>query len=530
MYNVIVVDDEDWICKLIRRIVDWDALGFRIVANAGDGLSALDLIKEHKPDLVITDIRMPGLDGLGLIKAVREQNLDVEFIIISGYSDFEYARSAITFEAQAYLLKPLDKDEFLDALKGIKDKLSKKRLLRSKIETSRTVLLENALKELVEKTTADINTGGFNEQYGTKFTDGVYYAAIFKRDSVSRENREKYDKAEYLKFLWEVKERYLNAFGEIVFFSGEMSNEDIFIINANKRNGQAVPGVMSDIVGSYENEPDVKKGYRLTVCLSRPVERLSGIGAAYSEAKKAMLARVYLGCGRVIDANKENSRIGGAKNVIDIQREKKLGMLLDVLDVAGASLEISGIFSDAHSKSEGNLIINHTVAYRIVDLLLSAMQRKNLQVKRELSMQQSVLNIDDCITVNEIKVYVLGLLKELRNTYLDEKHENGEKLIAEIKRFITEKYMSDINLDDVAKLVCLSTTYVSEVFKRKTGENFSEYLIDYRIEIAKNLLKDIRYKVIDVSSRVGYKDSKYFSRLFKKKVGVNPSDYRKLYL
>ena len=90
--------------------------------------------------------------------------------------------------------------------------------------------------------------------------------------------------------------------------------------------------------------------------------------------------------------------------------------------------------------------------------------------------------------------------------------------------------MSNINLEDVAKLVCLSPTYVSEIFKRKTGENFSEYLIDYRIEIAKDMLKDIRYKVVDISQMVGYADSKYFSRLFKKMFGVNPRDYRKLCL
>ena len=95
MYKVIVVDDETWICKLIRKIVDWNNLGFDIIADAGDGLSALNLIKEHHPDLVITDIRMPSLDGIELIKTVRELNIDTEFMIISGYSDFEYARNAI---------------------------------------------------------------------------------------------------------------------------------------------------------------------------------------------------------------------------------------------------------------------------------------------------------------------------------------------------------------------------------------------------------------------------------------------------
>lgn len=111
MYKVIVVDDETWICKLIRKIVSWKGIGFEIVADADDGLSALNLIQEHRPDLVITDIRMPSLDGIELIKTARELNIDTEFMIISGYSDFEYARSAIKYDAFGYIVKPLDRDE-----------------------------------------------------------------------------------------------------------------------------------------------------------------------------------------------------------------------------------------------------------------------------------------------------------------------------------------------------------------------------------------------------------------------------------
>jgi two-component system response regulator YesN len=204
--------------------------------------------------------------------------------------------------------------------------------------------------------------------------------------------------------------------------------------------------------------------------------------------------------------------------------------LFDVLDIEGASSEISKVFDEADKRSSENIIIYHLTANEIIEMLFAAIQKKGIGIKSGLSKEQAVQYVDDCLKKSDIEGFIHELLKECGNVYMDEKHDSGEKLITEIKKFISENYVSNISLDDIAKLVCLSPTYVSEIFKRKTGENFSEYLIDYRIEIAKDVLKDIRYKVVDVSLMVGYSDSKYFGRLFKKKVGVNPSDYRKLYL
>ena len=149
MYSVIVVDDETWILKLIRKIVDWESLGFQVMADASDGKTALQLIRDLKPDLVITDIRMPGLDGIGLIKATRELDIDSEFIIISGYSDFEYARCAVTYDAFGYLLKPLGKEEFKDVLQRVGERIGKKRKLQKKIVDSDTRMLENDVKQTI---------------------------------------------------------------------------------------------------------------------------------------------------------------------------------------------------------------------------------------------------------------------------------------------------------------------------------------------------------------------------------------------
>jgi len=526
MYNVIVVDDETWICKLIRKIVDWDAIGFNIIANASDGFTALELIEKHKPDLVITDIRMPGLDGIGLIKAARERELDIEFIIVSGYSDFEYARSALTYDAFAYILKPLDKEELEEVLQKVKEKISKKQIIKVKLESSETVMLESDLRKIIDRTDKGITAEYLNGRFNTKFKGGPYYTVIFRQDFITRDNINNDD--EYQCFLSKIKTTYEDVFQEAVYFPGNSEGQTIFIINL-KNESDDVYGLMKNVIKAFEGE-GVSKKFTLTISIGLKADSINEIDASYESAINAMKARVFLGVGRVIDANKEAGRIINTKSIIDIRLKKKLSVLFDVFDVENALAEIKKIFADAQKKSAENLLYCHIAAYEIIEILFELMENKGIRNKRGINRQQAVALVDNLSSIKEIEDYIITLIKEFQDSYLDGKHSNGEKLITEIKKFISENYMSDINLDDVAKLVCLSPTYVSEIFKRKTGENFSEYLIDYRIEIAKDMLKDIRYKVVDVSLMVGYTDSKYFSRLFKKKVGVNPRDYRKLCL
>lgn len=524
MYNAIVVDDETWICKLIRKIVDWERIGFNIVANTGDGLSALKLIEEHEPELVITDIRMPGLDGLGLIKTVREKKIDVEFVIISGYSDFEYARNALIYDAFAYTLKPLDKEEFEKILYSVKDRITEKRRIKKKLESGDIVMLEGELRKIIDNINRNINLKALNDRFNTNFSDGPFYTAIFKQDFFTKE---RYND-DYQYFLYEIKKKYADNFQEIIYFPGKTEDQTVFLINLKKET-QDIYNLMKDIIRSFD-EKDFSKYFTLTISIGNRVNSINEIGVSYESAANALKARVILGAGRVIDAKEEAGRIVETKCIVDIRAKKKLSALLDVFDTENALAEIKTIFSDVEKKSAVNLISYHIASYEIIDLLFEIMQKKGIQHKSGLNRQQAAMFIDGCSSVKEIENYIALLIKEFRDSYLVERHDNGEKLITEIKRFISENYMTNINLDDVAKLVCLSPTYVSEIFKRKTGENFSEHLIDYRIEIAKDMLKDIRYKVVDVSQMVGYTDSKYFSRLFKKKVGVNPTDYRRLYI
>ena len=182
MYTALIVDDETWICKLIRKIVPWEEIGFNIIAESGNGRTTCSSWKGIGPtlSLPISGVR---LTGIGLIKAVREREIDTEFIIISGYSDFEYARSAVSYNAFGYLLKPLGKEEFEEILLKVKEKIEAKLAIKGKIEFSNKKMLEQVVYNIINRTDSDIQLEELNGRYETKLKEGLYRIAVFQNGS-----------------------------------------------------------------------------------------------------------------------------------------------------------------------------------------------------------------------------------------------------------------------------------------------------------------------------------------------------------
>ncbi len=527
MYKVIVVDDETWICKLIRKIVNWEELGFNIVTDAGDGLSALNLIEEHRPDLVITDIRMPSLDGIGLIKTTRELNIDTEFIIISGYSDFEYARNAVKYDAFGYIVKPLDKNELQEILLSVKEKIDKKHQIKTKIEFSESQRLENEIRKIINHVGNGVSIEGLNRQFGTNFSDHEFCAAVFKLDFLSRETPGSHQDSDHQRFLAGFKETMSEYIDEAVCYTDPAGLKSVFIFNYAKREG--LRRGLSQAMAAFRKGKGHNAPIDLTIGIGESVTDIGDIGRSYRTAMHAIYARMVLGTGRIIDASTDLPGSKDVKTIFDLRDEKKLSLHFDVFDTKSASEEITNILRRADRELSSNAVAYHTAAISIIGVLFKVMEQKQIRLEsttKELAEQY----IENSLSKARIEAYLNQIVKEFVAVHSESRQEGNDKIIGEIKTYIMDNYMSDIGLNDVAKLVCLNPTYVSEVFKKKTGENFTEFLSDFRINIAKELLQDIRYKIIDVSSMVGYKDSKYFSRLFKKKVGVNPTDYRNLYI
>ena len=532
MYKVLIVDDEIRICKLIRRIIDWEALGFTIIDEAHDGHKALEMIEELKPDLVLTDIRMPGLDGIGLIKAAREGQTAAEFAILSGYSDFEYARSALDYDAVGYLLKPVDEDKLKEVLQKVKEKITSESTMKERLETSNIRMLEHDLQALIHGTANGVDLDYLNREYMTNFKSGYFCTILFRQDLVMKSMKNNNHLVEFHNDVSEVKDEYETLFHEMVLLNDQSKNQLMLVVNMDKNGSEQIVPIMNIVMRQFNAISHRNNSYGITIGVGKIKKSIKEIGDAYDEALKAVKARAVFGAGKVIDAARISDYIYDVKNIIDVREEKKLISLFDVMDVDSAEAEIAKVFKEASEKHELNLIINHLAGTEIINILYKVMVRKNINIPEDknMSKDQVLQRLDDCLSKEEMASYIHGVYKTFADYYNAGRNENGSQIISEIKTYVANHYMEDISLDDVAKLVCLNPSYVSGVFRRKSGENFSEYLANYRIEIAKDLLNDVKYRIVDVSYMVGYRDAKYFSRIFKKKVGVNPRDYRKLYL
>ena len=531
MFNVLLVDDEEWICKLIRKIVDWNDLEFNIIAEAHDGITALELIKKHKPSLVVTDIRMPGLDGNALIKETRDLQIKTEFIIISGYSDFEYARSALSYDAFGYLLKPLDKEDLTEVLINVREKIKNDNLIEKKIEHSDEIFLEkkfiNLLTKIYDEEDKMLSLEVLNQEYNLHFQEGLFQVALCKFDPIQGKSSYNYNNEDIEKLATIVKEKCKNICYEAITLYLDRMETLVCILNYQNSMTSKTLDIFNEILMPFKQN-NLSNYFLLTIGIGIQVNNIMALNDAYFSSLNAIKSRIKLGKEKVIQLSDSDVAL---KHIISIDDEKKMQCAIDIFDTTGFDFQLKWVFKKSLASARDNPVATFKLAYEIVDLLINAMREKDINNGKELVDRLEVFEkIDTCSTEQEIIDYISKIFNKYIEKYESYKKQNsGNKLINIIKAFVSENYMKDISLIDAAKLVYLNPTYLSELFKRETGENFSEYLTSYRISIAKGLLKDVKYKVVDIAQHVGYTDPKYFSKLFRKNVGVNPTEYKRMY-
>lgn len=530
MIDVILIDDEIWICKLIRSIIDFASLGFNIVAEANDGITALELIKKFRPKLVITDIRMPGMDGLNLVKAARDLPFRTEFIIVSGYSDFEYARSALKYSAFGYLLKPLDRDSLSDLLLSVKEKIEKDSVYDCRIESSRIILQKESIRNLMMKSgePEKITTNqSLYQENGLNFREGLFQVVIFQLDLEPGEQIIGFLKAALPLINKIVDEKLENFCIESSTLDFHKMKAVVAVLNYDKSKKSEVDPLLNSILDIYLRNIRFSKFCKMTIGAGCPVDDINRIDTSYTSALNGIKARINDGKQTVIHYTDNEI---DKKSIISIEDEKKMKRVVELFDNPEFDQIVNEIFAKDTKLNLQKPLLLFQAAYDIADLITNTFRRKDICNHDGIDRNEIYENINSCSTVLEITGYLKSLFQKYSDIFESEKTLNsGGKIINILKKNISDNYMKDITLTDAAKLVCLNPNYLSELFKKETGENFSEYLTDYRICIAKGLLKEVQYRLIDVAVSVGYSDPKYFSRVFKKRVGINPTEYKKMY-
>lgn len=537
--RVIIADDEQKVCQLICDLVHWEDYGMTVVGMAYDGLDTLDLIKKQAPDLVITDIKMPGCDGLELIRRAKKQQETIDFIIISGYRFFEYAQNAIKYGVSDYLLKPIKQEELINTLKKMQEKYSARRerqteenTLRSQIKESREWARENFLLEYLQDgrqmdMKADIRF--FNNRYCMDFKEGSFNVFTVKIDY---DYREQYAKGIELIF---VKAAYLirQALEECCYDMEccTKGNSLWCIINYDPEQEKNIKKKIRQAFSDISVQRTVFPQFSFTCGIGNMVREAGVIGNAFLTAGEAAEERLVRGTGKVIEYGNtyDNNYVNQAENSHLIDRTlKNLRNHVMALDADAVAEELKIL-----EKELSGYIRGHDLW-----MLIRQISSSFVLYMRENKFHGQVLDLfyDDfversscCGSMRSLFSCLSECMRNCMVRIAEDRKQEGIKPIRVAKTYILKNYMTSISLEEMGRITGFNASYFSLLFKKETGKNFGEYISEVRMEKAKEMLKETDESISSICGNVGYSDIKHFTKSFKQETGLKPSEYRKLY-
>ena len=536
MYKVLIADDEIKVCKLICNLVDWKALGLEVIGMAHDGVEALEIIKEHRPHIVLTDIRMPGYDGIELIRRAKELSPETQFIIVSGYRHFDYAHNAIKYGVEDYLLKPLKQAEITQTLQKMLDKKEEvsrvlsehdhlKRMLRMDKEKMRQILLDMLVKSSKELAELE-DLQKVNEVYYCQFVEEYYEGVVIQADLGGELNTEEVYELLVTKTEEIARMQLKEQFQEVLMC--RLPEGILVVVNGTCTQFEALPKLLKRIRAEVVSLRDLFQDVKVTFGLGERVSSLIALSPSIANARQAVLQRWIRGRGHIIDVAHLSSSTWDVNDFVNSSVRESLLSTLEILDeggVRGCVLEVKGHLQEAKEGISGVCV--SAVCQELIDTFNFGIKKYKLNLT--LEMDKCVRGIYRCPTLDRVFDYLLDCFEEILVKLRTEKERIDTQPIRHAKKYIRTHYAYPLSLEEVSHQVGFNPAYFSALFKKETGQNFSEYLMEVRIKVAKQLLADTNKSLLDVAESVGYNDLKYFSKLFKKVTCLSPSEYRKLY-
>lgn len=534
--KVFLVEDEMVIRRGIKNSIDWEKEGYIFCGEASDGELAYPMIIKEKPDILITDIRMPFMDGLELCKLVKKELPNIKILILSGYDEFDYAKEAIRLGVTEYLLKPISSGKLLEALNGVSESIRREKedkdLVRKYMEEMRENTEHEKQKFFEQMIAGNLSMADALEtgkKYEMNLSAGMYNLLLF-RFTLGEENRksgELLGEAEYA--IEKLTERLEYVFE---FQRGVEGWAFLLMADNEEQMSERVKELSKDL-------EEIMKNYSTIAYfggIGQPVARLRELEESFREAERALAARFTMELNRIISVED----IQMAQNVdtlddIEItsfgEIEKTRTMLEKFLN-NGAEDEIDE-FVDVYINElpEENLKSVLMRQYIIMDAYIVMMSfcEKIEGIEGEMQAQSEELknSMKTIQTLEEIKNYIRMLLKKIigvRDTISGRRYSD---IIEIAKDQIRKTYMSDeISLNTIAAEVGMSPSYFSSIFSKEMGKTFVEYLTEIRMDRAKELLMCSSMKTSEIGYEVGYKDPHYFSYIFKKTQNCTPKEFR----
>jgi len=539
LFKVMIIDDEAIIRAGLRHSVNWEELGFEIFDEAKNGFEAIEKLTLNSVDLVITDIRMPKMNGIDLLRSIKENNFSQCVIFLSGFSEFTYAQQGLALGVFDYILKPMDPVKIIEVLKRAHKFLSSKKneeelkkTLNEKLEMNKTISREKILydmllgRELPLPAIADVLF-----EYEIDLDLYVTQLAVLEIDDFDINAEEWIKSGKDLELFEKIKGismDIINKNGAIkgIIVDGEIGSLSIVLQPVSIADhiifDNTTMDVMNRILLGINNELEVQ----LTIGIGRVYESLDEVSCSFRDAKNALRHKYSLGSNKIIHAQQiepcSNKQFSNS-----IEREKLLLSYI-ILGDDRAYTVVEDIFNIIYNSGENSVFSVGTVLNKIMAGLARS-------IKEEYSFlniifdTEKLANVDFCSysDVSSTRQYFAYLITELLSLIREYKLNQRDNIISKACEYVLNNVEDDITLKSVSEHLCISKNYFCSLFKQETGENFLEYVTRVKMERAKKLLKMGTFKAYEISYMLGYQETGYFSRIFKKYSGYSPTEYRK---
>ncbi len=470
MYKVLLADDEAWVLESLKTIIDWEACGYKIIGAAYNGIEALQMILELAPDIVLTDIRMPDMNGLEMIKKVNDLRLDVLFIIASGYAEFAYVQKAMSFGAIGYCLKPFDDTEIKNSLDKAAARLKKKR------ESARPDILE-----LIEEADDGDTTALLRQlkDYGLDAAAGRLSVLA----SIGRGTLELWEGAQYAALR-------VGALKKLYLVQDELPTDKKRFLEKQ---------LSEDII---------------SIGAGRPVSDASKLKEAISEA--VCCCYDYFITGKTGFFEARDIPIHPLNELL-----KKLKTAVSDKDITAISDIIRQMKSLFEERIYG-IKAAHQVYTMAVSYVFEYIEAGNeVYIESFEQLAGAFENIGAML--DSLERLILDSIGVRQNLFSGEvRNETVKELID----YVNSSFNKEISVQSLSTKFFINPNYISRVFKKEVGQNLIEYLTKLRLDYASRLLRETRLSVQQISEKAGYNDYFYFTRIFKKATGKTPSQYR----
>lgn len=533
MLNLVIIDDEQYVIEdITRKILNFAAKNLRIVGVARNGVEGIELVRELKPDMILCDVKMPVMNGLEMVRKLREDGVKTKVVFISSVDDFDKVKAAINLNAQNFLLKPVDPQELEQTLQRLVSHIERKKQMQKQMEASMPILTQSFIQRLLKKSyKTDKEILSAIEFFNLPLQPGDFMVLFMKIDDY---NNKTYDQEvmeqELCKYgIFNISMELLsNEYIAVGYYSS--SDEIIIIVNStdsSRSNVTLVYDICHDICHNVQRHLKTT----VTIGAGRFYNGFGKIAKSYGEAAAAVECRHILGRNRIIPIQEVNLSSEGGEESFDMNEvENKLVSELKLGLLEGAKTHLEDI--RYHLLHRGRVVSLEEIRITAMGILVTVLRElSNWYGDQSDRFQKKLFDYSGEIfrlnTIQEIFTLLTRFLEEMAGIINENRDNQQKKIIEQAVRIIEEHYADEnLSLQEVAKQVHISSSYLSTMFKKEKNENFIDFLTRIRMQKAQELLRNTTMKAYEVARVVGYGNPQYFSLCFKKHTGYSPLQFK----